>query len=170
MGLPRFSREQEAFILGVPIGWAVLLLCVVTAAGLSVVSPAPARGASRDIDSTIKLAHVEDFGSPPISGSANYAGTFKGVLGSGAIVGHLAYAAPEFDGTFRVFLNKGSFKGTLEGSGDPAPGGRIEISGSGVIRKGAGKYKGAQGEFTFSGSQTPEPGVATLAITGSLRY
>ena len=171
MGLARFTREQEASILGVPNGWAVpVLLCVVAVVGLTVVSPAPARGASRDINSTIKLAHVEDFGSPPISGSANYAGTFKGVLGSGAIVGHLTYAAPDFDGTFRVFLNKGSFKGTLKGSGDPASGESIDISGSGVIRKGAAKYKGAHGEFTFSGSQTPESGVATLAIRGSLEY
>ena len=63
-----------------------------------------------------------------------------------------------------------SFKGTLKGSSDPAPGESIDISGSGVIRKGAAKYKGAHGEFTFSGSQTPDASVATLAIRGSLEY
>ena len=51
-------------------------------------------------------------------------GAFKGALGSGAITGQLSYAVPDFQGTFRVYLNKGTLKGTMEGSAAPAPGGR----------------------------------------------
>ena len=61
-------------------------------------------------------------------------------------------------------------KGNLEGSGAPTPGGGLDISGGGEITKGSGKYKGAHGKFTFSGSQPADPPVATLAITGSIRY
>ena len=136
--------------------------------GLTVACAAPAQAASRDINSTIKLVHVVDNGSPPISGSAEYAGTFKGALGSGAVVGGLSYAVPNFQGTFRVYLNKGSFKGTMEGSGAPAGDGTVDVSGTGEITKGNGKYKGAHGEFTMSGNQAA--GVSTLAITGSVNY
>src|ERR1044072_589089 len=144
------------------------VICVIAVLGLTVACAAPAQAASRDINSTIKLVHVVDSGSPPISGSAEYAGTFKGALGSGAVVGGLNYAVPNFNGTFRVYLNKGSFKGTMEGSGAPAGGGTIDVSGTGEITKGNGKYKGAHGEFTMSGNQAA--GVSTLAITGTVKY
>ena len=146
------------------------VICVVAVLGLAVACAAPAQAATHNIDSTIRLAHVEETGSPPVSGSAEYAGTFKGALGSGAITGQLSYAVPEFQGTFRVYLNKGTLKGTMEGSAAPAPGGGIAVSGSGEITKGSGKYKGAAGEFTFSGTQAADPPVATLAITGSVKY
>lgn len=144
------------------------VLCVVVVLGFAVASAAPAQSATRDINSEIKLAHVVDTGSPPISGSAEYAGTFKGALGSGAVVGGLSYAAPNFQGTFRVLLNKGTFKGTMEGSGTPAADGSVDVTGTGEITKGTGKYKGAHGEFTMSGDQVA--GVSTLAITGSVSY
>lgn len=146
------------------------VICVVAVMGLAVACAAPAQAATRDISSTIKIAHVGETGSPPISGSAEYAGTFKGALGSGAIVGGLSYAAPDFHGTFRVYLNKGTLKGTLDGSGLPAPGGGFDVSGTGEVTKGSGKYKGAHGEFTFSGDQAADPPIATLAITGSVSY
>jgi hypothetical protein len=144
-------------------------ICIAAVLGLAAVSAAPAQAATRDINSTIKLAHVVDTGSPPISGSGEYAGTFKGALGSGAIVGGLSYAAPEFHGTFRVYLNKGTLKGTMEGTGAPAADGSIDVSGTGEITKGTGKYKGAHGEFTMSGNRATN-GVSTLAITGRVKY
>ena len=146
------------------------VICVIAVLAFTVASAAPAQAASHDINSTIKLAHVVDTGSPPISGSAEYAGTFKGALGSGAVVGGLTYAVPNFQGTFRVYLNKGSFKGTIEGSGTPNPDGSIDVTGTGEITKGNGKYKGAHGEFTMSGNQAADPSVSTLAITGSVKY
>jgi hypothetical protein len=146
------------------------VVCLVPVLALMVASVAPAQAATRNIDSTIKIAHVEETGSPPISGAAEYAGTFKGALGSGAIVGGLSYTVPNFQGTLRVYLNKGTLKGTMEGSGAPAPGGGVDVSGTGAITKGTGKYKGAHGEFTFSGNQAADPSVATLAITGSVKY
>ncbi len=144
------------------------VICVAAVLGLAVVSAAPAQAATRDIDSTIKLAHVVDTGTPPISGTGEYAGTFKGALGSGAIVGGLSYAAPDFHGTFRVYLNKGTLKGTMEGSGLPAADGSIDVTGTGEVTKGTGKYKGAHGGFTMSGNRATN-GVSTLAITGTVK-
>ena len=72
-------------------------------------------------------------------------------------------------GTFRVYMNKGTFKGTIEGSGTPAADGSIDVSGTGEITKGTGKYKGAHGDFTMSGNRTTT-GVTTLAITGRVKY
>ena len=144
-------------------------ICVAAVLGLAAVMAAPAQAAPRDINSTIKLAHVVDTGTPPISGSGEYAGTFKGALGSGAVVGGLSYAAPEFHGTFRVYMNKGTFKGTMEGTGAPTADGSIDVSGTGEITKGTGKFKGAHGDFTMSGNRATT-GITTLAIDGSVKY
>ncbi len=147
------------------------VICVIAVVGLTVAWAAPAQAARHDINSTITLAGIATTGSPPISGSAEYAGTFKGDLGSGAIVGtNLFGPVPTFHGTFRVYLKKGTLKGNLEGSGAPTAGGGLDLSGGGEITKGSGKYKGAHGKFTFAGSQPNEPPVATLAITGSVKY
>ena len=70
------------------------VICVMAVLGLTVACAAPAQAATHDIDSTIKLALVEATGSPPVSGSAEYAGTFKGELGSGAIVGTNPFPGP----------------------------------------------------------------------------
>ena len=147
------------------------VICVITIMGLTVAWTAPAQAASHNIDSTVKLSAVEENGSPPVSGSAHYAGTFKGALGSGAIVGTNVFGpGGVFTGTLRVYLNKGTVTGTLDGTGGPAPGGGIEFSGNGEITKGTGKYKGAHGKFTFTGGQPADSPVATQAIEGSVRY
>src|SRR5213596_2594873 len=147
------------------------VICVIAVMGLTVAWAAPAQAATHDIDSTIKLSVIKSTGSPPVSGSVEYAGTFKGRPGSDAIVGRNLFGpVPTFHGTFRVYLKKGTMKGNLEGSGAPTPGGGLDISGGGEITKGSGKYKGAHGKFTFSGSQPADPPVATLAITGSIEY
>jgi hypothetical protein len=57
----------------------------------------------------------------------------------------------------------------MEGSGAPAPDGSIDVTGTGRITKGTGKFKGAHGTFTMSGNRATN-GVSTLAIDGSLNY
>ena len=148
------------------------LICVIAVVGLTVAWAAPAQAAKHDINSTITLAAVATTGSPPVSGSAQYAGTFKGDLGSGAIVGDTYFGpVPTFHGPFRIYLRKGTLKGNLEGSAAPTAGGGLDLSGGGEITKGSGKYKGAHGKFTFSGGRpSADPHVDILAVTGSVKY
>ena len=150
------------------------LLCVMAVLGVAAIAATPAQAArhKHTIDGTAKIATIESTGSPPVSGSVEYAGSFKGSLGSGAILGHNDFGpvVGDFHGTLRAFFTKGTLKGTLEGSGGPGPGGGIDFSGSGKITKGTGKYKGAKGKFTVEGTQPPGSTVTTFAVTGSVKY
>jgi hypothetical protein len=147
------------------------IICVIAVMGLTVAWAAPAQAASHNIDSTVKLSAIEETGSPPVSGSAHYAGTIKGTLGSGAVVGTNVFGpVGVFTGTLRVYLNKGTITGTLEGTGGPAQGGGLDFSGTGEVTKGSGKYKGAHGKFTFTGGQPADSTVATQQIEGSVKY
>src|SRR3954451_10996537 len=124
--------------------------------GLTVAWAAPAQAATHSVNSTIKIADFARTGSAPITGTEDYAGTVKGALGPGAIVGHNVFGpVPAFHGAIRLFLNKGTLKVTLQGTGAPTPphnpGGSFDFSGDGKITKGSGKYKGAHGKVTFSG-------------------
>ena len=67
------------------------------------------------------IADIGSTGSPPVSGSADFAGSIKGSLGSGAILGHNDFGPTvgESQGTIRAFYNKGTVKGTLVGTGGP---------------------------------------------------
>ena len=53
----------------------------------------------------------------------------------------------------------------MEGTGVPTADGSIDVSGTGEITKGTGKFKGAHGDFTMSGNRATT-GITTLAITG----
>ena len=87
------------------------VICVAAVLGLAVVSAAPAQATTRDINSTIKLAHVVNTGSPPISGSAEYAGTFKGALGSGAVVGRAFVRRAQLSGHVPRLPEQGHVQG-----------------------------------------------------------
>jgi hypothetical protein len=120
------------------------------------------------------IADIGTTGSPPVSGSADYAGSVKGSQGSGAILGHNDFgpAVGEFHGTNKVFYNKGTLKTTLDGTGGPntGPEGGLIFSGTGEFTKGTGKYKGAKGTFSFEGTQPANSTVTTFTVTGSLKY
>jgi len=147
------------------------LFCVTVLLGVMALAAAPAEAARHSFDGTIKLAAIEETGNPPFSGSANYAGRVTSSLGHGAILAHNDYSAsPAFQGTFRIFYKKGTLKATTSGSGSLEPGGGTSITGTGQITKGAGKYKGAKGKFTFTGTQPPNSTVRTFELDGSVRY
>lgn len=148
-------------------------LCVSVLLGVMAVAVAPAQAAKYNLDSTVTINTIGATGSPPISGSIDYAGSIKGALGSGALLGHNEFGTPavgDFQGTFKAFYTKGTLKGTLQGSGGPAPGGGLSFSGSGEVIKGSGKYKGAKGKFTFTGTQPADSTITTFEIDGSIKY
>ena len=78
----------------------------------------------------------------------------------------------EFQGTNKVFYNKGTVKTTLVGTGGPntGPGGGLAFSGTGEFTKGTGKFKGAKGKFTFEGTQPANSTVTTFTVTGTIKY
>jgi hypothetical protein len=147
------------------------VLCVVAVLGIALVAASPAQAARYSLDGTVTIATLQSTGSPPISGTDQYAGTYEGDFGSGAIVGTNAYGpVPNFQGTLRAFYKKGSVKGTLAGSGTPNPDGSISFSGTGEVNSGSGKYKGAKGKFSFSGTAAANSTVITYEVFGSVKY
>ena len=111
------------------------LLCVLVVLGVTAIAATPAQAAKHKIDSTIVLNEIGSTGSPPVSGSTDYAGSITGSQGSGAILGHNDFGPTvgEFHGTNKVFYNKGTLKSTLEGTGGPntGPEGGVVFSGTG---------------------------------------
>lgn len=149
-------------------------LCVLVVLGVTAIVATPAQAAKHSVSATIVNAEIGTTGSPPASGSADYAGSVSGSQGSGALLGHNDFGPTvgQFQGTFKVFYNKGTLKGTLEGTGGPNtdPGGGIIFSGTGEFTKGTGKFKGAKGKFTFEGTQPANSTVSTFTVTGTVKY
>src|SRR5215217_3473748 len=130
-----------------------IILCLLAVLAITAIAAAPAQAAKHSLDSSVKIATLETTGSPPASGVDHYAGTIKGALGSGAVVGKNIFGPiPQFHGPVRAFYAKGTLKSSLEGTGALNPDGSISFEGTGEINKGTGKYKGARGKFTFVGS------------------
>ncbi len=149
------------------------LLCVMAVLGVTAIAATPAQAARHSINSTVVVAELETTGTPPVSGTVDYAGTIttSRPFGSGAIVGQNVFGpVPDFQGTFHVFYNKGSAKGSVDGSGTINADGSISFAGTGEITKGTGKYKGAHGNFTMNGSQPANSTVSSFEIDGSIKY
>jgi hypothetical protein len=155
---------MRSFILS-----ALAVLC------LGAVFAAPASAVRESTDGTVTLVALSQEGDPPFSGSTRVAGEVRGDLGRGAYIGTNTFGPPgEFEGKFRAFFKKGTLKGNLSGTGTLQPDGTATFSGSGTFTGGTGRYKGAEGSFTFEGSQPPdttsnsEP--AVFEVDGTVRY
>lgn len=69
----------------------------------------------------------------------------------------------EYDG-------KGSYKITLTQTATNNPDGSTGYAGSGKVTSGTGRYKGAKGTFTVTGTQLKDALVAVYKIKGSVTY
>lgn len=69
----------------------------------------------------------------------------------------------EYDG-------KGSYKITLSQVATNNPDGSTSYAGSGKVTGGTGRYKGAKGTFTVTGTQLKDALVAIYKISGSVKY
>ena len=122
------------------------ILCLLAVLAITAIAAAPAQAAKHSIDSSVKIADLETTGSPPASGTVDYAGTIKGALGSGAVVGQNIFGPlPQFHGPVRAFYAKGTLKGSLEGTGTLNADGSVSFDGTGEITKGTGR-QGRQGQ------------------------
>jgi hypothetical protein len=147
------------------------IICVMVVLGVAAIAAAPAQAAKHKVNATVVIANIASTGTLA-SGSVDYAGSIKGSIGSGAILGHNDFGPTlgEFQGTNKVFYNKGTLKTALEGTGAPNAEGGLTVSGTGHYTKGTGKYKGAKGHLTFEGTTPANSNVTTLTVTGSLKY
>ena len=114
-------------------------------------------------------------GNPPLSGSSEDVNTVdgkicgKGVHGAGRDV--TTYTAPGvFNGKGVSFGPNGSTRNTFEGTGTLMPNGDIAFSGAGRITGGTGRFKGASGSFTFTGTQQAGSSVSTQHLVGTIKY
>jgi hypothetical protein len=148
------------------------ILCVLVVLGVTAIAATPAQAAKHEINATVVIGNIGSTGSPPVSGSADYAGSVTGFQGTGAILGHNDFGPTvgEFQGTNKVFYNKGTLKGTLQGTGGPNTEGGLTFTGTGQFTKGTGKYKGAKGSYTFEGTTPANSTVTTFTVTGSVKY
>lgn len=151
------------------------VLFVLAALCASAVFAAPAVAARDSVDGTVTVVSLASQGNPPIEGSNRLAGEYKGDLGTGGFLGTSTFGPPgEFSNKFRVFFKKGTIKGQLSGAGTVNPDGSLSFTGSGTLNGGSGRYKGAEGSFTFEGSQpadtTSNSEPAVFQVDGSVRY
>ena len=152
-----------------------LVLFVLAALCVGAVFAAPASAARDSVDGTVTTVAISTQGNPPIDGSNRLVGEAKGDLGTGTFLGNTTFGPPgEFQSTFRVFYKKGSIKGQLSGTGTLNPDESASFSGSGTFTGGSGRYKRAEGSFTFTGSQpadtTSNSEPAVFEVDGSVRY
>jgi hypothetical protein len=149
--------------------FALAALCV------GAVFATPASAARDSTDGTVTIVGLSAQGNPPIEGSNRVAGEVKGDLGTGAYLGTNTFGPPgQFTGKFRAFFKRGTLKGTLSGTGSANPDGSLSFQGSGSYTGGSGRYKGAEGSFTFTGSQpadtTSDSEPAVFQVDGTVRY
>jgi hypothetical protein len=150
---------------------------IVPLVGLAVLVPSLAEAAAarrgqgaRPVSLTQQLYQYASTGAPPLSGSNAYVGTSDGGIGRasvrGAVRGVNTYTGGgHFTGKNTIFDRAGSiniaFKATVVSPG--------QITASGNFTGGTGKYKGAQGKFTFTATQQ-SPSTFLRVLKGAISY
>ena len=141
---------------------AAMLLLVFSAA-----SPAGGKR-TRTVDATLKqgLVHQDSRGN-------HYAGRITGRPGGTGAT--LLVASPgSTPGTIDVrgtaFYRRGTIRLRGTNTATAQPDGSFTFQGSGTITGGTGRFKGARGSVTFSGTQPANDPVQTFEIDGTIRY
>jgi hypothetical protein len=103
-------------------------------------------------------------------GKATIAGVIQDrALGSGAVVFPQAGVGKGAKTKFTAFTDKGALKGRAV-SDNSATGGKLTIAnGKLTITSGTGRYVGAKGTGTFSGTQDQASSVLTLKYKGTVK-
>jgi hypothetical protein len=97
-------------------------------------------------------------------------GTFKGTLGSGAVV-YVVTSGPNGTQNLDItsFQSNGAFKAKANVTLGTQPDGTTTVTGKGTINSGTGAYKGAKGKFTTTGTIASD-GLITAKITGTAKF
>ena len=133
------------------------------------------------VSQTVKVSSISQSSNYPNPGSRNTsAGTVTGTLGSGAIVqkllitGHPTVTTYTFSATSTGFYAHGTTKVSVTGTATAQANGSTTVAGHGHYTGGTGRYRGARGKFSFTGTiPPPNPTVPTPLVghlTGSISY
>jgi hypothetical protein len=137
--------------------------------------------ARHHVSQTVKLLTISQSSTYPNPGStATDVGTFSGSLGRGAIIqktvitGHPTLTTYTFKGTSTGFFAHGTTRSAFTGTATAQANGDLTVSGHGHYTGGTGRYVGARGKWSFSGTAPPPaPGKPTPLVghvTGTIRY
>ena len=123
-----------------------------------------------------------------VSQSANYptpgstivrAGIVTGTFGDGAIVeknhitGSPTPTTVTFKGTATAFYSLGTFRSALTGTATLQANGSVSLKGHAHYTGGTGAYRGAHGQYSFTGTIPPtpnRPGPAVGHVSGTVSY
>jgi hypothetical protein len=118
-----------------------------------------------------------------ISESANYpnpgsafvrAGIVTGTFGDGAIVertritGRPAPTTVTFKGRVTAFYSLGTFRSALTGSATLQANGSVSLKGHAHYTGGTGAYRGAHGQYSFTGTIPPPTPTAVVHVSGTI--
>jgi hypothetical protein len=156
---------------------AIAALLLATAVAAPLVTPvAQAAPASHTLKLTIHSFTTGYAGKPETPGSRQTGvGIVTGSpLGQGVstLADKVTAASPagiKFSGAIAIYTVNGGLSGTIKLTVVPNSTG-ANGSGSGTFTGGTGRYKGAHGTFTFTGSQTGSQPDFTVHLTGSATY
>ena len=130
---------------------------------------APAGGKrSYQLDATVKQALVEQ-----TSNGNRYAGRITGrPAGRGAslLLARAGSTQGEIIHTATAFYRRGTIRVRGTNTAVIQPDGSVVIQGSGNFVGGTGRFKGARGTYTVTGTQPAGSNVQTLEIEGTVRY
>jgi hypothetical protein len=144
---------------------------------LGVLALAPASAGARTkaahrIAVTMRLAIVSSTGTVPQAGSNEVqAGIVRSSLGRGAAIASFSFdGTPVARGTAQLFFARGSLISDVTSTATPQPDGSLAITGKGTVTRGTGRYRGARGRFTVTGTQEAGSMIVVLTGRGTVRY
>jgi hypothetical protein len=155
-----------------------LAVSIAAALSAAVIAPTLAGAASHpkcSLNLTFVTARVQSSGNPPLSGTETRAATVDGKLCGkqfhGASRLAITYFGPTKPNTvlLAIFGPAGSLRSTSHNVGTPHPDGSVSISGSGKVTGGTGRYRGAVGSFSATGSVPANSTVITVHAVGTVR-
>jgi len=91
-------------------------------------------------------------------------------LGSGAAVFRNTSSGSTIKSKFTAFGKAGAVTGTSTTKATPLPQGGTTFAGSATITGGTGRFKGATGKLTVTGTMPKDSTVTTFKVTGKATY
>jgi hypothetical protein len=155
-----------------------LAALLVVACAMTAQTADAARRTSHSYKSSISTAPLTTAnGYPNPGGTTVLSGTLQLThFGAGAVVDHLkitGHPSPNvftFAGTEVDYLAAGSWVSKFTGTDTVQPDGTQQVEITGRFTGGTGAYRGAKGNYKFTGTAPPGSSVVTGHSTGSITY
>lgn len=152
------------------------VLSALLVAGAILLLSAPAQAArkvTRSADATVYLATIASEGTPgnPGSASTSAGAIYNSRFGEGALKAVAAWGENlTFGANVRFFYGRGTLRSSVRGQAVANSDGSVSYSGTGQFTGGTGRYRGARGNFTFTGTAGSGANTAVYQFTGTVRY